>query len=90
MAEDRKREGLGDGQGTHVGRPASAGSQGSGSSETGGGRASTGRPTGAGSEAAGTDPQAAPIDGHDEEHRGGYGGSGGRPVESSEKRQGLK
>lgn len=80
-----EREGLGDDQGTRVGRPASGEP-----SEGSGQRASGGRPTGAGSEASGTTPQEAPIDGHDEEHRGGYGGSGGRPVESSEKRQGLE
>lgn len=81
MTDERKREGLGDDQGTRVGRPESTG--------TSGQRASRGQSTGAGAEAAGT-PQEAPIDGHDEEHRGGYGGSGGRPVESSEKRQGLE
>jgi hypothetical protein len=73
--EERDREGLGDEQGTHVGRPESAGT-----------RASTGRPTGAGSEAAGT-PQEAPIEGHDREHRSGYGGRGGAPDESSDKRR---
>jgi hypothetical protein len=68
MATDEKdRTGLGDDQGTRVGRPSSARD-----------RASDGHPTGAGSEAAGT-PQEAPIDGHDEEHRSGYGGAGGAP-----------
>jgi hypothetical protein len=68
MAKDeRKEEGLGDDQGTRVGRPDSAGT-----------RASEGHPTGAGAEAAGG-AQEAPIDGHDAEHRSGYGGAGGQP-----------
>ena len=68
MAKDEKdRAGLGDDQGTRVGRPS-----------TDSDRASSGRPTGAGSEAAGG-AQEAPIDGHDEEHRSGYGGAGGKP-----------
>lgn len=68
MAKNRKgRAGLGDDQGTRVGRPDSAGT-----------RASEGRPTGAGAEGAGR-PQKAPIDGHDAEHVSGYGGKGGRP-----------
>lgn len=66
-----KEEGLGDDQGTRVGRP-----------DTDATRASEGKPTGAGSEAAGT-PQEAPIDGHDREHRSGYGGQGGAPTEGN-------
>jgi hypothetical protein len=42
------------------------------------------RQTGAGAEAvAGTDN---PVDEHDREHRGGYGGAGGKPVSSSDQR----
>jgi len=69
--ERRDREGLGDDQGTRVGRPDSAGT-----------RASEGKPTGAGAEGAGG-AQEAPIDGHDKEHVSGYGGKGGRPKHGS-------
>ena len=68
-------KGLGDDQGTRVGAP-----------ETNKGRASEGQPTGAGSEAAGG-PQAAPIDGHDREHRSGYGGKAGDADVSSNERE---
>ncbi|MFL5580074.1 MAG: hypothetical protein ACJ8AO_06855 [Gemmatimonadaceae bacterium] len=43
------------------------------------------RQTGTGAEAvAGTD---TPVDEHDREHRSGYGGSGGKPVSSSDQRK---
>ena len=43
------------------------------------------RQTGAGAEAtAGTEK---PVDEHDHEHRGGYGGAGGKPVSSSDQRK---
>jgi hypothetical protein len=76
MAKEREEpgRGLGDEQGTKVGRP-----------DSGAGRASEGQPTGAGSEAAGG-PQEAPIDGHDREHRSGYGGKGGKSDKSSNQR----
>ncbi|HYD52944.1 MAG TPA: hypothetical protein VEA99_09965 [Gemmatimonadaceae bacterium] len=73
MATDgTDREGLGDDQGTRVGRPESEKT-----------RASKGKPTGAGAEAAGG-AQEAPIDGHDEEHKSGYGGAGGSPKRGGE------
>lgn len=44
------------------------------------------RQTGTGAEAvAGTDK---PVDDHDHEHRSGYGGAGGKPVSSSNQREG--
>ena len=41
------------------------------------------RQTGAGAEA--TAATNEPVDDHDREHRGGYGGAGGKPVTSSDK-----
>lgn len=43
------------------------------------------RQTGAGSEATEGTPKTS--EGHDREHRSGYGGAGGRPVSSSDERQ---
>jgi hypothetical protein len=99
--EQRDRAGFGDGQGTTVGAPqpgqrevaqtgegSAAGDRASRVAESGEGQEqSRGRSTGAGAEAGGTRPQAAPVDGHETEHRSGYGGAGGQPVTSSDTRE---
>ena len=74
-----KGEGLGDGQGTTVGSPAHA----TPATHNDG---QTDRPeitTGAGREATAGDAES---EGHDREHRSGYGGKGGAPDSSSDKR----
>lgn len=93
-------EGLGDGQGTTIGAPAPGGAKdtplNAGATGDKGERAkdapNAGRTrgdqesesTGAGSEA--TEGINANDGGHDREHRSGYGGSGGKPVTSSDQR----
>ncbi|MEO7454967.1 MAG: hypothetical protein ABIY52_01805 [Gemmatimonadaceae bacterium] len=72
--KDEKDGGLGDGQGTRV---ASPGQHSDSASERGE------KSTGAGSEATAADPNS---EGHDHEHRSGYGGKGGEPDTSSEGR----
>lgn len=90
MANEKK--GLGDDQGTRVGRPddpeprsLGAGAEGAlgihAAQENKGQQASTGRPG---------DPERAgsePLEGRTQEHRSGYGGAGGRPVTSSDTRE---
>lgn len=75
--------GYGDDQGTRVGAPDQE-------RHTPGQHADTPpdrerRTTGAGSEATQSTGQTA--EGHDREHRSGYGGAGGAPVTSSDERQ---
>jgi hypothetical protein len=82
MATDQgKNGGLGDDQGTRVGKPDHA-------SPAQHSDAPTGRPervTGAGGEAlTHTDGSA---EGHDQEHRSGYGGKGGSPDTPSDGRK---
>lgn len=97
---NRDSEGLGDGQGTTVGAPAPGGAKGTplnaDATVDKGERAkdapNAGRTrgeqesesTGAGSEA--TEGIHSNDGGHDQEHRSGYGGSGGKPVTSSDQR----
>ncbi len=79
----RAKSGLGDGQGARIGAPDQEQLQPDQHSD-----APTGRPdrsTGAGSEA--TEGTAKTSEGHEREHRSGYGGSGGEPVSSSDKRE---
>lgn len=80
MADDTKG-GLGDDQGTRVGSPGAGKAKPAAHSDS-----PTGRPdrkTGSGAEATqATDGEA---EGHGTEHRGGYGGSGGKPVSPSDK-----
>lgn len=101
---DRKNEGLGDDQGTRVGSPEAGRAKETpfnADADDKAGRAkqapNAGREapseheadsTGAGSEAA-EGIHTSRSDEHDREHRSGYGGAGGRPVESSDERQGL-
>lgn len=78
----RAKAGFGDGQGTRVGAPDQEGGGAPAHSD-----APTGRPersTGAGAEATEGTPKTS--DGHDREHRSGYGGKGGDPVSSSDTR----
>ena len=73
-------KGLGDDQGTRVGKPESA-------TPATHSDAPTGRPervTGAGAEA--TQPTGGTAEGHDHEHRSGYGGKGGDADRPSDKR----
>lgn len=100
-----RHEGLGDEQGTRIGAPESGRAKetplNADATEDKAGRAkqapNAGRSTpsqreadstGAGAEAA-EGIHTSREDEHDREHRSGYGGAGGRPVESSDKRQGL-
>jgi hypothetical protein len=84
MDEHRSKgsaEGLGDDQGTRVGAPDQ-------STPRQRSDAPTGRPerkTGAGSEA--TEGQRA-DEPQEDQHRSGYGGAGGKPVTSSDEREG--
>lgn len=80
MAEQKK--GLGDEQGTRVGPPDQAGSI-SGAQHNDGPSNRAERSTGAGHEATIIDEDS---EGHDQEHRSGYGGKGGKPDTSSDKR----
>ena len=100
---DRNRtdEGLGDGQGTRIGapEPGRAGETPRNADATGdkadrakqapnAGRTrgeQENESTGAGAEAV--EGINANDGGHDREHRSGYGGAGGKPVESSDTRQ---
>jgi hypothetical protein len=75
--------GLGDDQGTRVGASDQTRAAPAAHSD-----APTGRPdraTGAGSEA--TQATDGSAEGHDKEHRSGYGGSGGEPVSPSDTRR---
>ena len=74
-----KGEGLGDGQGTTVGNPATA----TPANHNDGPAERPERSTGAGREATVSDPAAEE---HDREHRSGYGGKGGAPDTSSDTR----
>lgn len=77
------KTGFGDGQGTRVGAPDQEQLKPGQHSD-----APTGRPersTGAGAEATEGTPKTS--EGHDREHRSGYGGSGGDPVSSSDTRE---
>ena len=74
-----KGEGLGDGQGTTVGKP----DQATPAAHNDGPSDRPERSTGAGREATVSDPESEE---HDSEHRSGYGGKGGAPDTSSEKR----
>lgn len=77
MSKD-KSAGLGDKQGTKVGSPtATPATHNDGPSER------PERSTGAGREATEADPAGTE---HDHEHRSGYGGKGGAPDTSSDKR----
>jgi hypothetical protein len=97
MHEERKGdEDYGDDQGTRQGAPtprrdategAERDRQADGD-ETAPRRTPRAGSTGAGSEAI--EGGRAAGGGHDREHRSGYGGSGGEPVESSDNRQDLK
>ena len=69
-----KNSGLGDDQGTRVGSPSTHNDGPSGRPE---------RATGSGTEA--TQATDGSAEGHETEHRSGYGGSKGKPVESSDK-----
>lgn len=82
MSSGNRTDGLGDDQGTRVGAPDQARATPAKHSD-----APTGRPeraTGSGSEATQATDGAA--EGHDREHRGGYGGAGGAPVTPSDDR----
>jgi hypothetical protein len=74
-----KDVGLGDGQGTTIGLPehATPATHNDGPSDR------PERTTGAGREATAADQDA---EGHEREHRSGYGGKGGKPDTSSDKR----
>lgn len=107
MKNDRneKGAGLGDDQGTRVGKPEAgrSGSLGMGSEASegihgaNGDRAADdrssleGRETGRGDDARGGSEQAGsePLS-RTTEHRSGYGGSGGAPVKSSDQREGTE
>lgn len=79
---DRKNAGLGDGQGTRVGAPDQAETA-TPAPHNDGPSDRPERSTGAGREATEADRGATE---HDHEHRSGYGGKGGRPDTSSDKR----
>jgi hypothetical protein len=79
---DEKRAGLGDEQGTRVGAP-DQGDSATPAPHNDGPSDRTERSTGAGREATESDRGATE---HDREHRSGYGGKGGRPDTSSDKR----
>jgi hypothetical protein len=76
-----KENPMGDEQGTRVGKPDRPKDRSAGSNDSPHEGHAPGS-VGAGAEAV-TDAEQ-----HDTEHRSGYGGSGGAPVESSDKRQG--
>jgi len=102
MASEKRSEGLGDGQGTTIGSPQAGqakqvplnaeatedkGEHAKQAPNAGRSTPSQHEPssTGAGSEASeGINSNGG---GHDREHRSGYGGAGGKPVESSDNRQ---
>lgn len=78
----RAESGYGDDQGTRVGAPDQARTP-SQHADTPPARPE--RQTGVGSEATAGTPKTS--EGHDGEHRSGYGGAGGDPVTSSDKRR---
>jgi hypothetical protein len=80
-----KGTGLGDDQGTRVGTPDQTREMKPGEQHADSPPAAPEIQTGSGSEA--TEGTAKTSEGHDREHRSGYGGSGGRPVTSSDKRE---
>lgn len=105
MTNERKdREGLGDDQGTRVGKPEAgrSGSLGMGSEasegihgangdrEPGERSALEGRETGRDSQGDGSEQSGSEPLSRSTEHRSGYGGSGGAPVSSSDQREGTK
>jgi hypothetical protein len=77
------REGFGDGQGTRVGAPDQEQASPAEHSDTPPARPE--RTTGAGSEMQAD--RENPVESHPTEHRSGYGGSGGKPVTSSNDRK---
>lgn len=81
MSKD-KNAGLGDQQGTKVGAP-DAGRTATPAKHNDGPSERPERSTGAGREATESDPAGTE---HDHEHRSGYGGKGGAPDTSSDKR----
>ena len=76
-----KPSGLGDDQGTRVGAPDSSTAPTHADSPP----ARPEQTTGTGAEA--TTATDGEVDGHDREHRSGYGGAGGKPVTSSDTRE---
>lgn len=99
---DEKREGLGDDQGTRVGKPepgrsgslgagaeASEGIHGAnGAREPGDQSSLEGRTTGRENDGdSASDPAGSEPLSRSTEHRSGYGGSGGAPVSSSDQRE---
>ena len=76
-------EGFGDDQGTRVGAPDQEHVSPGKHSDTPPARPE--RTTGAGKEMQAH--QAPPVESHPTEHRSGYGGKGGQPVESSQERK---
>jgi hypothetical protein len=100
-----RNQGLGDGQGTRIGSPEPGRAKetplNAGATEEKGERArqapNAGRTTPSQHEEESTGAGAEALEGvhnagggHDREHRSGYGGSGGKPVESSDKREPKK
>ena len=81
MATNDRKEGLGDDQGTRVGAPNTK--SGSASAHTDVPASRPEKSTGTGSEATQATDGAA--EGHGTEHRGGYGGAGGKAVNPSDK-----
>ena len=77
-----RNSGLGDDQGTRVGAPDTGSNQPAKHNDGPSGRPE--RAHGSGSEA--TQATDGSADGHETEHRSGYGGSKGKPVESSDER----
>ena len=83
---DKSKTGLGDDQGTRVGAPDQARSTPAAHSDSPPARPEA--KTGAGSEATEGTPKTS--EGHDREHRSGYGGDGGAPKRGSETREPSK
>lgn len=81
MAGTDKAAGLGDDQGTRVGKPDQSATPAKHSDAP---PARPERATGTGSEA--TQSTDGSAEGHTTEHRSGYGGAGGEPVRPSDKR----
>lgn len=84
--EKGSAEGLGDDQGTRVGAPDQGTPHQHSDAPTG--RAE--RKTGAGSEATEGRTGSEPQPEGSEQHRSGYGGAGGKPVTSSDEREGPR
>ena len=78
----KKQEGLGDDQGTRIGAP-DTGRSATPAPHNDGPTVRPDRTTGAGQEATVADEKGKE---HDREHRSGYGGKGGAPDTSSDKR----